>query len=59
MSVLASGDIEKKDFNFDRYDAQLTKISKGNTLSKFAMDTVEQELKRMKEIVSISTFSVM
>lgn len=41
MSVQASEDLDRKDFNFDRYDAQLGKIAKGNTLHKFAIDTCE------------------
>ena len=56
MEIIKSEDIGMVDLNFDRYDAQLVKIAKGNTLSKFAMDTCEQEYKRIIDIVSHLNF---
>lgn len=42
MEILKSTEIDLgNELNFDRYDAQLNKIAKGNTLAKFAMDTCE------------------
>lgn len=52
MEVRTSAELELSDFNFDRYDQQLVKIAKGNQLSKFAIDTIETEYKRIKVIVS-------
>ena len=60
MEVVRFDELEETEINFDRYEAQLVKIAKGNTLSTFAMDTCEKEFKRIKDIVShISTFVLM
>lgn len=56
MEVIKSDDIQLVDLNFDRYDGQLVKIAKGNTLSVFVMDTCEQEYKRIIDIVSHLNF---
>jgi hypothetical protein len=52
MEIIKSENIELVDLNFDRYEGQLVKIAKGNTLSQFAMDTCVQEYKRIIDIVS-------
>jgi hypothetical protein len=44
---------EMQEINFDRYDAQLGKIAKGNTLSTFVMEALEKQYYRLKDIVSV------
>lgn len=52
--ITKSAQIDLVELNFDRYEAQLHKIAKGNQLQTFAMNTMEQELNRIKNIVSIA-----
>lgn len=43
---------EVEDLNFDRYESQLTKLSKGGQLKQFAIATFEKEMENLKDTVS-------
>ena len=53
MSAYTMEDInEVEDLNFDRYESQLTKLSKGGQLKQFAIATFEKEMQNLQETVS-------